>query len=147
MAFPSELFKNEVLYKVEDGVCVITLNAPDRMNTMGAALNTGVQVALDMATEDPEVRVIVFTGTGRAFCAGGNLSPEAEDGAATGFKGKEGQIIPATVNAAVRNLRHGMSSSEVLRETPKPTIAAVYLTAACLCCVFFRHHICPMYRV
>lgn len=123
--FPTELFKNEVLYQVQDGVCVITMNAPDRMNTMGSAMNAGVQVALDMATEDPAVQVIVFTGNGRAFCAGGNLNPEAEDGAASGFKDKPGQKIPATVTAAVRNLRHGMSSSELLRETPKPTIAAV----------------------
>lgn len=124
MAFPSELFKNEVLYEVSDGVAVITLNRPKQMNTMGKYLNTGVQVALDLAAEDPEVRVVVLTGNGRAFCAGGNLDSQ-DDGASSGFKAKEGQKIPATVTAAVRNLRGGMASSELLREMDKPTIAAV----------------------
>jgi 2-(1,2-epoxy-1,2-dihydrophenyl)acetyl-CoA isomerase len=71
-----------------------------------------------------KMQVIVFTGTGRAFCAGGNLSPDAEDGAASGFKGKGGKI-PSTVSMAVRNLRQGMASSELFRNIDKPTIAAV----------------------
>jgi len=124
MPFPAELFNNEVLYEVSDGVAVVTLNRPKQMNTMGKYINTGVQVALDMAAEDPEVRVVVFTGSGRAFCAGGNLDSE-EDGASSGFKAREGQKIPATVTMAVRNLRSGMSSAELLRNMDKPTIAAV----------------------
>lgn len=124
MAFPADLFNNEVLYEVSDGVAVITLNRPKQMNTMGKHLNAGVQVALDLAAEDSEVRVVVFTGNGRAFCAGGNLDSE-EDGASSGFKAKEGQKIPATVTMAVRSLRSGMTTVELLRNMDKPTIAAV----------------------
>eukprot|EP01065_Artemidia_motanka_P048693 TRINITY_DN78_c4_g1_i1.p1 TRINITY_DN78_c4_g1~~TRINITY_DN78_c4_g1_i1.p1 ORF type:complete len:294 (+),score=101.20 TRINITY_DN78_c4_g1_i1:68-949(+) len=128
-AFPSDAFKNEVLYSVADGVAVITLNAPDRMNTMSGALNQGVAVALDLAAEDPDVRCVVITGAGRAFCAGGNLKSETE-GAASGFKAKEGQKIPATVHAAVRQLRLSMTTSELMRCMDKPTIAAVNGAAA-----------------
>jgi enoyl-CoA hydratase/carnithine racemase len=62
---------------------------------------------------------VVFTGTGRAFCAGGNLDGGADDGAASGFKAKEGAKVPATVTAAVRTLRQGMASSESLRNMNK----------------------------
>merc|ERR1712190_24254 len=100
------------------------MNQPKSMNTMGPQLNAGVQVALDLASEDDDVRVVVFTGSGKAFCAGGNLGG-GEDSASAGFRAKEGQQIPATVRAAVRNLRSGMSSSDLLRNMDKPTIAAV----------------------
>merc|ERR1719482_1456717 len=92
---------------------------------MNNQINAGVQVALDLAAEDPEVRMVVFTGTGRAFCAGGSLSGGKGGSASSGFRAKEGGKIPATVSVAVRNLRQGMASSECLRNMDKPTIAAV----------------------
>eukprot|EP00658_Telonema_sp_P-2_P032379 TRINITY_DN23995_c0_g1_i1.p1 TRINITY_DN23995_c0_g1~~TRINITY_DN23995_c0_g1_i1.p1 ORF type:complete len:303 (-),score=83.94 TRINITY_DN23995_c0_g1_i1:275-1183(-) len=118
----SDVYKRQVLYQVDNGVCLITLNAPQRMNTMSGHMNLGVQVALDMATEDPQVRVVCLTGTGRAFCAGGDL---ASGGASGGFKGSNKAKIPPSVAMAVRNLRAGMSSSESLRNMDKPTIAIV----------------------
>merc|ERR1712125_122216 len=102
MAFPHELFNNAVKYEVSDGIAVITMNQPESMNTMNGPLNQGVQVALDLASEDPNVRVVIFTGAGRAFCAGGGLSAKGESGASAGFKAKAGQAIPPTVRAAVR---------------------------------------------
>jgi enoyl-CoA hydratase/carnithine racemase len=47
--FPSEVFNNEVLYNVDKSVAVITLNAPDRLNTFSIAMNKGVLAALEMA--------------------------------------------------------------------------------------------------
>jgi enoyl-CoA hydratase/carnithine racemase len=66
MAFPTELFKNEVLYDVTNGVATITLNAPERMNTMGGSVNAGVQVALDLAEGDDNVQVscVLFVNGG-----------------------------------------------------------------------------------
>eukprot|EP00746_Dinoflagellata_sp_MGD_P023843 gnl/MRDRNA2_/MRDRNA2_155916_c0_seq1.p1 gnl/MRDRNA2_/MRDRNA2_155916_c0~~gnl/MRDRNA2_/MRDRNA2_155916_c0_seq1.p1 ORF type:complete len:275 (+),score=72.23 gnl/MRDRNA2_/MRDRNA2_155916_c0_seq1:79-825(+) len=78
--------------------------------------------ALDMASDDPQVHVVVLTGAGAAFCAGGDLQT---GGASEGFKAKEGVKIPATKSAAVRTLRLGMTSSSRLREMDKITIAAV----------------------
>ena len=126
--FPTQLFKNEVIYTVNEfGVAVIKMNAPQRMNTMSSAMNTGVMCALELASDDPDVGVIVFTGEGtRAFCAGGNLQPDesGQSGASAGFRKSSGGL-PATVTGAIRNLRQGMNSSLLFREVPKPTIAAV----------------------
>lgn len=55
---------------VEDGVRRISLNRPDRLNAMNRALIDDVAHAFDDANADPATRAIVFTGEGRAFCAG-----------------------------------------------------------------------------
>jgi enoyl-CoA hydratase/carnithine racemase len=63
----------EVLYAVEDRIATITLNRPERMNTIsGPMLNLLAELLL-RADKDPEVRVVILTGTGRAFCAGLDL--------------------------------------------------------------------------
>ena len=58
---------------VRDGVATITLNRPEHMNTMGDGLVEQTAVALAQAAEDDAVRAVILTGTGRAFCAGGDL--------------------------------------------------------------------------
>jgi enoyl-CoA hydratase/carnithine racemase len=64
----------EVLYAVADHIATITLNRPERMNTIsGPMLNQLSQALLD-ADKDPDVRVVILTGTGRAFCAGLDLT-------------------------------------------------------------------------
>jgi enoyl-CoA hydratase/carnithine racemase len=64
----------EVLYAVADHIATITLNRPERMNTIsGPMLNQLTQYLLD-ADKDPDVRAVILTGTGRAFCAGLDLS-------------------------------------------------------------------------
>ena len=55
---------------VEDGVRRISLNRPDRLNAMNRALVDDVARAFDAANADPATRAILFTGEGRAFCAG-----------------------------------------------------------------------------
>jgi enoyl-CoA hydratase/carnithine racemase len=63
-----------VLYEVrESGVAVVTLNRPERMNAWGGGLAAGFYAALDAAEADPAVRVVVLTGSGRAFCAGADM--------------------------------------------------------------------------
>ena len=63
-----------LLTTVEDGVATITLNRPDRLNSVTGALAEQYVAALLRFDDDPEVRVIVVTGAGRAFCAGADLS-------------------------------------------------------------------------
>jgi enoyl-CoA hydratase/carnithine racemase len=71
-----------VLSTLADGVRTITLNRPDRLNAMNMALIEAVGDAFAAANADPETRAIVFTGAGRAFCAGDDLRdhrhPESE---------------------------------------------------------------------
>lgn len=63
-----------VLYAVENGVATITMNRPKSLNSMNDGLINGLHEALDKAVADAEVRCIVLTGNGKAFCAGGDLS-------------------------------------------------------------------------
>ncbi len=62
-----------VLYAVDEGVALITLNRPDRLNAWNAALGTAYHDFLDKAEADPDVRVIVVTGAGRGWCAGADM--------------------------------------------------------------------------
>ncbi len=59
-----------VLYAVEDSVARVTLNRPDRLNANNRAMSQALTAAMTQAAADPQVRVILLTGAGRAFCAG-----------------------------------------------------------------------------
>jgi enoyl-CoA hydratase/carnithine racemase len=63
----------EIRYAVEDRIATITLNRPERMNAFTAKMCIELVRALGAADEDDDVRVVVVTGAGRAFCAGADL--------------------------------------------------------------------------
>lgn len=63
----------DILYSVEDGVGVIALNRPDKLNAWRAEMDADVRAALREADSDDAVRVIVLTGAGRGFCAGADM--------------------------------------------------------------------------
>ncbi len=63
----------EVLYEVADHIAAITLNAPERMNTISGPMLNELARLLTEANEDPQVRCVILTGKGRAFCAGLDL--------------------------------------------------------------------------
>jgi enoyl-CoA hydratase/carnithine racemase len=67
-----------ILYEVSEQVATITLNRPQALNAISVALETELHAALDAADRDPDVRVVILTGAGRAFCAGYDLSAEPE---------------------------------------------------------------------
>jgi enoyl-CoA hydratase/carnithine racemase len=64
----------DVLYRVEDGIAVITLNRPDKLNAWRAEMDRDVRAAMKAASADEAVRVIVLTGAGRGFCAGADMN-------------------------------------------------------------------------
>ena len=107
-----------VLYDVDGAIATVTLNRPDRMNTMNQELLDASLDALQRAADDDGVRVVIMTGNGRAFCAGGDL----EAMAAGDVPGVDGG--PA-VAARIGMLRTAMRTSQLLRDMPKVTIAAV----------------------
>mgnify|MGYP000535884893 CR=1 FL=1 len=81
-----------VAVKVEERVAVITLNRPDALNALNTALRSQLVSALQALDADPDVRVIVLTGSGRAFCAGldfAELQAAGDDVAENGIVGRE----------------------------------------------------------
>lgn len=73
-----------VLYEArESGVAILTLNRPERMNGWSGGIATGFYAGLDRAEADPDVRAVVLTGNGRAFCAGADMGDLNSIGSAT----------------------------------------------------------------
>lgn len=102
------------LYDVRDRVAVITLNRPDALNAVNAALSTAVGESLETAVANPEVRAIVVTGSGRAFCAGADLkslargeSIHAEGHPEWGFAGLIQHWVDKPMIAAVNGFAMG----------------------------------------
>ena len=119
-------------YEVGDGVGVVTLSRPDRLNAWTARMEQELRWAMATADDDPDVRVLVLTGAGRGFCAGADS--QALDGLAAGARygevlGRPPSEIPeVSPGAGVRpDFEHGFSWLLGLR---KPVIAAVNGAAA-----------------
>lgn len=66
--------ESAVLLDIRNNVAWVTLNRPDALNAMSPALLDGINAAIDGIDADGNVRAVVFTGAGRAFCAGGDLT-------------------------------------------------------------------------
>jgi enoyl-CoA hydratase/carnithine racemase len=100
--------------KGANGIAVLKLNRPEELNAFGQTTHREVEdVFVDLA-DDPEVNVVIFTGEGRAFSAGGNVKNMAERaGSEAGW-----QRITGTYYAAKRII-------ENILNCPKPTIAAI----------------------
>ena len=70
-------------YEVAGRKAAITLNRPERLNAINAAMPGEIRAAVEAANDDPAVHVIVLAGAGRAFCAGYDLKEFAEGGQGT----------------------------------------------------------------
>lgn len=112
---------DEVIYEVSEGVATLTLNRPDRLNTISGPMLAQLTQLLVKANEDPAVRVVILTGTGRAFCAGLDLV-DATQGSGIG---SDKQVSTVSVNIDLRN-----TPPTVLFAMDKPTICALNGSAA-----------------
>ncbi|MDJ0769073.1 MAG: crotonase/enoyl-CoA hydratase family protein [Ilumatobacter sp.] len=65
---------SQVLYEVSDHIATITMHRPDKMNAFTGTMMREMIEAFDLADADDEVRAVIVTGDGRAFCAGADLS-------------------------------------------------------------------------
>ncbi|MGH8828732.1 MAG: enoyl-CoA hydratase/isomerase family protein, partial [Jiangellaceae bacterium] len=67
-----------VRYDVTDAVATITLDRPERMNSLDTDTKVALRDAVQQAAADPDVRAVVLTGTGRAFSVGQDLKEHAQ---------------------------------------------------------------------
>jgi len=107
----------KITMQISDGIATITLNRPEAFNALDLQLAHEFHDAIIACSEDEAVRVVVITGTGRAFCAGGDVK---------GF-GEKIDAIGVHVKLLTTEL-HGAVSRMV--RMPKPTITAVNGVAA-----------------
>ena len=106
---------SDLLEVVKDGVAVLTLNRPERLNAMSRPMLDALLEALPRLADDPAVGAVVLAGAGRGFCAGGDVKAMAE-----------GQELGGdTLEEKAQALRGRMEVSRWLHELPKPTIAMV----------------------
>ena len=104
---------SELLYEKDGPIATITLNRPERMNTISGPMLDELSARLLEANADRDVRVIVLTGTGRAFCAGLDLQ-DASSGKGIGGGGAMGSTL---------DLRNAPPT--VLHELDTPVICAL----------------------
>jgi 2-(1,2-epoxy-1,2-dihydrophenyl)acetyl-CoA isomerase len=106
-----------ILSSRSGGVARLTLNRPDKLNAFTRAMHTELREALTAAGTDPECRVVVLTGAGRAFSAGQDL---ADTGAAAGAAMDAGKLLDEAYNPLIKQIC----------ALEKPVIAAVNGIAA-----------------
>ncbi|WP_419553535.1 enoyl-CoA hydratase [Candidatus Poriferisodalis sp.] len=103
-----------VLYEVDDGVAIVTLNRPERLNAWTGELGTGYFDALDRAAADSDVRAVVVTGAGRGFCAGADMD------SLQGISSGQGEGTGGGDAPRLRAERHDYALT-----IPKPVVAAI----------------------
>ena len=108
-----------LLYEVKDAIATLTLNRPERLNALGGTLRDDLYAAVLRASQDADVRVIVVTGAGKGFCAGGDVKAMNEV--------KEGRAERPLIDK-VAPLRDRVLLA--MRDAPQPVIAAVNGAAA-----------------
>lgn len=112
-----------LLAEVGDGVGVVTLNRPERRNALSDQMLQALGGILARFAEDPDVRCVVVTGAGGAFCAGGDVKGMAERNSSSGPAPSIDEII-------ARQRLNQRATSGLLWSMPKPTVACIPGAAA-----------------
>ena len=106
----------EIIYEVSEHIATITLNRPDKMNSFTNRMLKEIIAAFDESDADDNVRAVIVTGSGRAFCAGADLSGGGETFA------KGGSDVKA--KTGVMRDGGGLVSLRIF-ESKKPVIGAI----------------------
>src|SRR6266581_6633344 len=80
----------QIRYEVEEGVCTVTLDRPEKLNALTSTMLGELVAAFDRADADDAVRAVIVTGAGRAFCAGADLAAGGKT-FDRGARGREGE--------------------------------------------------------
>lgn len=103
---------NTLLLQEQDGICIITFNRPDKRNAVSFELVSDLMRALDHAAKSDATQVVIFTGAGKAFCAGLDLE----------------ELKSLIGKSQEQNVKDSQTMANMFRaiyDFPKPTIAAV----------------------
>lgn len=103
---------SEIRYDVEDGVCMVTLSRPERLNAVTSTMLRELREACDRADADDAVRAVIVTGAGRAFCAGADL-------------GSGGSTFEYERGSAAEHRDGGGTVTLRIFDMKKPVIAAI----------------------
>ena len=123
MSRPIETGTDHLQARVEDCVCVLTMNRPERRNALSGEMLAGLIRALDEVELADDVGCIVLTGAGGAFCAGGDVKNMAEGGGGGG----RGPSLDERIHGQRVSQRR---TSGRIYELPKPVIASLPGAAA-----------------
>lgn len=108
---------DDLIENVAEDVATLTMNRPGALNAMSDSMMSAMARALPRLAADPQVRVVVLTGAGNAFCAGGDVKGFAQAPAVEQRK--------SSLEQKAWGLRQGTRVVELLHEMPKPTLAAI----------------------
>ena len=103
-----------IIYQIADAVATIRMNRPEALNALSLQLTSDISAAIRQAIAD-EARAVVLTGTGRAFCSGGDLREMESMGRTEGK-------VEAFLDAPLKALHEAVL---LIRETPIPFVASV----------------------
>ncbi|MCZ4098138.1 enoyl-CoA hydratase [Streptomyces sp. So13.3] len=113
---------DSVLYEVSDGLATITLNRPDAMNALNVETKVALREAVRGAAADSQVRAVLLTGTGRAFCVGQDLKEHV------GLLMEDRESGTGATMSTVRE--HYNPIVTALATMPKPVVAGINGVAA-----------------
>ena len=104
-----------LIFEKRDGIGYLTLNRPEKLNSLSPELMAELRQALDMIEDDPDVKVIILTGAGRAFSAGFDI----------GAKEGEPEIYERSADEWRSHLKQNIDTFLKIWHSGKPYIAAI----------------------
>jgi enoyl-CoA hydratase/carnithine racemase len=113
-----------ILFDVSDGICTLTLHRPEQLNAFNIPMMREMIDAFDRIDADDSVRVVIVTGSGRAFCAGADLGAGSESFDYDELATKDPDFAAPTAKHRVTRDGGGLLTLRIFRCT-KPVIAAI----------------------
>ena len=110
---------------MDGAVCLLTLDRPDVLNALDSNLMRELVEALTEVAFDDKIRCVVLTGSGKGFCAGGDMRAIAKASSNRVKELKPGERPRTSLERRVQWVRRSAEASRLLHEMPKPTIAMV----------------------
>ena len=107
--------------ELEDGIALLTLNRPEKLNAFNPLMNRELIAAFDLTDADDAVRAVIVTGAGRGFCAGADL---AGGGSTFDFDRRDADPLGQRTDSGVYRDGGGLVSLRIY-DSLKPVIAAV----------------------